>query len=278
MLVRSVFHPSRRPSQYGRRQTLASRPYASRALANYAFALDGASRQASRLEPFLEDARSLFLDLPTSLQNRALRQSFFKNQIKNAMVRVHLTWSLQRSPVKSRLSRVPWLRTPRAPSTGASYTGALLAALSVGSSAGCTRLTALALLWCFFSGPVIFFSCSRQVRVQTDQYCNPIPGLPLWALALGTRSLLSCGRWFLTSHWRYPQSALGRWSLWLLRPIGAQTQAYPCRVVLRPKLCSPSQTQVISKFPNFQNTTSLYRCPHSLQKPSIRSTSVMESL
>ena len=51
--------------------------------------------------------------------------------------------------------------------------------------------------------------------VQTDQYCNPIPGLPLWVLALVTRSLLSCGRWFLT-HWRYPQSALDRWCLWLL--------------------------------------------------------------
>ena len=46
----------------------------------------------------------------------------FKNQIKNAVARVHLTWSLQRSPVKSRLSRVPWLRIPRARSTGASYT------------------------------------------------------------------------------------------------------------------------------------------------------------
>ena len=79
-------------------------------------------------------------------------------------------------------------------------------------------------------------------RVQTDQYCNPIPGSPLWVLALVTRSLLSCGRWFLT-HWRYPQSALGRWCLWLLRPIGYQTQASRCRaVVLRSKPCSPSQT------------------------------------
>ena len=76
--------------------------------------------------------------------------------------------------------------------------------------------------------------------VQTNQYCNPITGSPLWVLALGTRSLLSCGRWFLT-HWRCPQSALGRWCLRLLRPIGAQTQA-PCRVaVLRPKPYSPSQ-------------------------------------
>ena len=56
--------------------------------------------------------------------------------------------------------------------------------------------------------------------VQTNQYCNPIRGSPLWVLALGTRSLLSCGRWFLT-HWRCPQSALGRWCLWLLRLIGA---------------------------------------------------------
>ena len=127
------------------------------------------------------------------------------------MVRVHLTWSLQRSPVKSRLSRVSWLRTPRAPSTGASYTGALLAALSVGSSAGCTRRTVLALPWCCF--PVRRCCCSRQVWAQTNQYCNPIPDSPLWVLALGTRSLLSCGRWFLTPHWRYPQSALGRWCL-----------------------------------------------------------------
>ena len=78
--------------------------------------------------------------------------------------------------------------------------------------------------------------------VQTDQYCNPIPGSPLWALALGTRSLLSCGRWLLTPHWRCPQSALGRWCLWLLRPIGCQTQAPRCRVVvLRLKPYSPSQ-------------------------------------
>ena len=60
--------------------------------------------------------------------------------------------------------------------------------------------------------------------VQTDQYCNPIPGSPSWVLALVTRSLLSCGRWFLT-HWRHPQSALGRWCLWLLG-----------RSVVKPKL------------------------------------------
>ena len=106
--------------------------------------------------------------------------------------------------------------------------------------------------------------------VHTDQYCNPIPGSPLWALALVTRSLLSCGRLFLT-HWRYPQSALGRWRLWLLR-----------RSVIKPKLLdagllsfvsSPAllhKLQVISKFPNFHRTRlSPNRCPPKLQKPSI---------
>ena len=92
--------------------------------------------------------------------------------------------------------------------------------------------------------------------VQTDQYCNPIPGSPLWALALGTRSLLSCGQWFLTPHWRYPQSALGRWRLWLLG-----------RSVLKPKLLfagllsfvsTPAllhKVEVISEFHKFHKTT-----------------------
>ena len=115
------------------------------------------------------------------------------------MTRLHLTWSLERSPVKSRLSRVPWSRSPRAPPIGASYTGVLLAALSICSSAGCTRRTA------FRSDNS---AALRQVRAQTNQYCNPNPGSPLWVLALGTRSSLSCGRWFLP-HWRCPQSALG---------------------------------------------------------------------
>ena len=77
----------------------------------------------------------------------------------------------------------------------------------------------LALIWwCCRPGRLFFLL--RQVRAQIDQYCNPIPGSPLWVLALGTRSLLSCGRWFLP-HWRCPQSALGPWCLRLLRPIGA---------------------------------------------------------
>ena len=91
-----------------------------------------------------------------------------------------------------------WSRSPRAPPIGAFYTGVLLAALSICSSAGCTLL----LLRSDNS------SALRQTRAQTNQYCNPNPGSPLWVLALGTRSSLSCGRWFLP-HWRCPQSALG---------------------------------------------------------------------
>ena len=119
----------------------------------------------------------------------------------------------------------------------------------------------------------------RQVWVQTDQYSNPIPGSPLWALALVTRSLLSCGRWFLT-HWRYPQSALDRWCPWLLR-----------RSVIKPKLLdaglsfvsSPAllhKLQVIDKIPKLpQNTTVSKSMPSQAQKTNdYSSTSVMGGL
>ena len=93
------------------------------------------------------------------------------------MTRLHLTWSLERSPVKSRLSRVPWLRSPRAPPTGASYTGAPLAALSIGSSAVCTLRTVL-----HSSGGVVdpagYFSCCgrcghRQISTVTRFQAHP---------------------------------------------------------------------------------------------------------
>ena len=100
------------------------------------------------------------------------------------MARLHLTWSLERSPVKSRLSRVPWLRSPRAPPTGASYTGALLAALSVGSSAVCTLRTVL-----HSSGGAVdradYFSCCgrcghRQISTVTRFQAHP-SGFLHWA-------------------------------------------------------------------------------------------------
>ena len=114
------------------------------------------------------------------------------------MTRLHLmTWSLERSPVKSRLSRVPWSRSPRAPPIGAFYTGVLLAALSIGSLAGCTRCTALR---------PDNYAALRQARAQTNQYCNPLPGSPLWVLALVAKSSRSSDRCLL--HWRPPCGAL----------------------------------------------------------------------
>ena len=112
----------------------------------------------------------------------------------------------------------------------------------------------------------MFLLSSRQV--QTDQYCNPIPGSPPWVLALVTMSLLSCGRWFLT-HWRYPQSALDRWCLWLLG-----------RSRVKPKLLDAGLPFVSlklfsSNWSNFknsqirQNKTVFNRCFPKLQKPSI---------
>ena len=176
------------------------------------------------------------------------------------MARVHLIpWGLQRPPEKSRLSRVPWLRTPRAlrpvPPT---------LALSLQRSRSVPRSVVLDVQFSHSPGAVFRAGdvSAFGTWVQTDQYCNPIPGSPLWALALVTRSLLSCGRWFLT-HWRYPQSALGRWSLWLLG-----------RSVLKPKLLdagfsfvsSPAllrKLRVIYKIPKIHKTRlSPNRCPH----------------
>ena len=91
--------------------------------------------------------------------------------------------------------------------------------------------------------------------VQTNQYCNPIPGSPLWVLAPGTSSLLPCGWWFLP-HWYCPQSALDRWCLRLLRPIGAKTPA-TCRVLsFVPSPTLLHKFQVTPKFPNFPKARS----------------------
>ena len=135
------------------------------------------------------------------------------------MTRLHLmTWSLERSPVKSRLSRVPWSRSPRAPPIGASYTGALLAALSIGSLAGCPRRAALRLAALSIGSLAGCprraalrpdnYAALRQAWAQTNQYCNPLPGSPLWVLALVAKSSRSSDRCLL--HWRPPCGALDR--------------------------------------------------------------------
>ena len=194
------------------------------------------------------------------------------------MTRLHLmTWSLERSPVKSRLSRVPWSRSPRAPPVGASYTGAslrrsrsvprpcvlyvqlsgpiimllfgrrghrqistvtrfqahpsgflhwsrsprappigafytgvLLAALSIGSSAGCTLL-----LLRSDSSSLFGRRGHRQISTVTRIQAHPW-GFLHWAR--GPRSRAPGGS-FLTGAVLKARSA--RWCLWLLLPIGA---------------------------------------------------------
>ena len=155
---------------------------------------------------------------------------FYKSDKKRS-ARVHLTWSLQRPPVKSRLSRVPWLRTCRAPSTGASYnTGSLLAALSVDSSAGCTRRTVLALLyWC--RRPGRGRSCFQQMGtdrsvLKPDSRLTPLgsyTGHEALALVLPVVPYAQA----LSSNRARPVVSLAPW------PIGGQTQAPRCRVILR---------------------------------------------
>ena len=129
---------------------------------------------------------------------------------------VYLTWSLQRSPVIQALSGSLVEHSSRSFDRCLLHWRPLCSAL--GRFLGRLYSTySLALPGAFRAGDVFPVLCRLA---QTNQYCNPIPGSPLCVLALGTRSLLSCGRWFLP-HWRCPQSALGRWCLRLLRPIGS---------------------------------------------------------
>ena len=191
------------------------------------------------------------------------------------MACVYLTWNFQRSPVIQALSG------SLVTHSSSSFDRCLLhwrpPCSALGRFLGRLYLTySLALPWCF-SGPVMFFLFSaggyRQISAVT-QFQAHLSGFLHWtrgpysraaggSLPTGAvlkarsaggvsgsfgRSVLKpkllaglLSRWFLT-HWRCPQSALGRWCLRLLRPIGAQTQA-SCRVaVLRPKpYYSPSQ-------------------------------------
>ena len=184
----------------------------------------------------------------------------FENQIKNTVARVHLTWSLQRSPVKSRLSRVPWLRTPRALSTGASYTGALLAALSVGSSAGCTRRTALALLWCRCRPGRRFFLLSaggyRQISTVTRFQAHP-SGLLHWSRGPSSRAaggpLLTGAILKARSAGGVPVSLLGR-SVVKPKLFGAGLSFVSSPALLH-------KLQVISKFPFFAEHDCLQSMP-----------------
>ena len=146
------------------------------------------------------------------------------------MTRLHLmTWSLERSPVKSRLSRVPWSRSPRAPPVGASYTGA-----SLRRSRSVPRPC---VLYVQLSGPIIMLLFGRrghrQISTVTRFQAHPSGFLhrsrsprapPIGAFYTGVllAALSICssaGCSFLTGAVLKARSA--RWCLWLLLPIGA---------------------------------------------------------
>ena len=190
------------------------------------------------------------------------------------MACVYLTWSLQRSPVIQALSGSLAAHSSR------SFDQCLLhwrpPCSALGRFLGWLFSTySLALPWCF-SEPVMFFLFSaggyRQISTVTQFQAHPSGFLP-WARGPCSRA---DGGFLLTG------------AVLKARSAGGVSGSFG-RSVLKPKLLAgllsfvPSLTflhkfQAISKFPNFQNTTAPYRCPLSLQKPSIRSTSVMENL
>ena len=127
-----------------------------------------------------------------------------------------------------------------------------------------------------FSGPVIlllFGRCGhRQINTVTRFQAHP-SGFLHWVRGPYSRA---AGGSFLTG------------AVLKARSAGGVSGSFG-RSVLKSKLLAgllssiPSLTllhkfQVTPKFPNFQNTIVSKRCPLSLQKSSIRSTSVMENL
>ena len=150
------------------------------------------------------------------------------------MAPVHLIpWSLQRPPEKSRLSRVLWLRTHRAPSTGASCTGALLAALSVDSSTGCTRRTVLALpFWCRRPGRSDGY---RQISTVTRFQVHPSEFLH-WSRGPCSRA---AGGSLLTG------------AILKARSAGGVSGSFG-RSVLKPKLQGCPSSQALLSFTNFK--------------------------
>ena len=178
------------------------------------------------------------------------------------MACVYLTWSLQRSQVIQALSDSLVAHSSR------SFDRCLLhwrpPCSALGQFLGRLYSTySLALPWCF-SGPVMFFLFSaggyRQISTVTQFQAHPSRFLH-WARGPCSRA---AGDSLLTG------------AVLKARSAGGVSGSFG-RSVLRPKLLAgllsfvPSPTllhkfQVISKFPNFQNTTAPYRCPYSLQK------------
>ena len=197
--------------------------------------------------------------------------------MKNAAVRVHLIpWSLRRSPEK-----VQALSGSLAVHSSRSFDRCLLywrpPCSALGRFLGRLYSTYSSCTALVLSGPVMFLlfgRCGhRQISTLTQFQAHP-SGLLHWAR--GPSSRAAGGSLLLTG------------AILKARSAGGVSGSFG-RSVIKPKLLvaglsfvsSPTllhKFQVISIFPNFQNTTSPYRCPHSLQKSSIRSTSVMENL
>ena len=187
---------------------------------------------------------------------------------------VYLMWSLQRSPVIQALLGYLVAHSLR------SFDRYLLhwrpPCSALGRFLGRLYSTySLALPWCF-SGPVMFFLFSaggyRQISTVTQFQAHPSEYL-YWARGPCSRA---AGGSLLTG-------------AVLKARLASDVSGSFGRSVLKPKLLAgwlsfvPNPTllhkfQAAPKFPNFQDTAAPYRCPLSLQKSSIRSSSVMGNL
>ena len=178
------------------------------------------------------------------------------------MACVHLTWSLQRSPVIQALSGSLVARSSRSSDRCLLHWRSPRSAL--GRFLGRLYSTySLALPWCRCPGRLFFlFSAGghRQISTVTRFQAHP-SGFLHWLRGPCSRA---AGGSLLTG------------AVLKVRSAGGVSGSFG-RSVLKPKLLAgllsfvPSPTllhkfQVISKFPNFQNTTAPYRCPYSLQK------------
>ena len=178
------------------------------------------------------------------------------------MACVHLTWNLERSPVIQALSGSLVERSSRSSDRRLLHWRSPRSAL--GRFLGRWYSTySLALPWCRCPGRLFFlFSAGghRQISTVTRFQAHP-SGFLHWLRGPCSRA---AGGSLLTG------------AVLKVRSAGGVSGSFG-RSVLKPKLLAgllsfvPSPTllhkfQVISKSPNFQNTTAPYRCPYSLQK------------
>ena len=209
----------------------------------------------------------------------ALFDSHFKNQIKNAVARVHLIpWSLERSPEK-----VQALSGSLAAHSLRSFDRCLLhwrsPCSAIGRFLGRLYSTYSSRTPLVPSGPVMFLLSAvgyRQISTVTRFQANP-SGLLHWTRCPCSRAVGSS--LLLTSAVLKVRSAGG-----VSGSFGRSVVKHKLFVAGLSLVSSPTllhKSQVIFKFPNFRRNTTIsnHRCPPKLQRRSInRFTSVMESL